>query len=117
MGQQKAAAVAPRPVAGSLRSLVHPPTARYNSKVRVGRGFSLAEIKAAGLGKREAQSLGIAVDYRAATSLLKARRQTCSGSVSTAPSWLCSPSTPSTPRRAGSTPLQRILLSTRSAVL
>merc|ERR1711990_890122 len=62
--QQKAAAVAPRPVAGSLRSLVHPPTARYNSKVRVGRGFSLAEIKAAGLGKREAQSLGIAVDYR-----------------------------------------------------
>merc|ERR1712226_616880 len=64
--QQKAAAVAPRPVAGSLRSLVHPPTARYNSKVRVGRGFSLAEIKAAGLGKREAQSLGIAVEYQEA---------------------------------------------------
>merc|ERR1712017_67191 len=61
---KKAAAVAPRPVAGALRSVVHPPTARYNSKVRVGRGFSLAEIKAAGLGKREAQSLGIAVDYR-----------------------------------------------------
>merc|ERR1712159_136069 len=60
----KAAAVAPRPVAGSLRSVVHPPTARYNSKVRIGRGFSLAEIKAAGLGKREAQSLGIAVDHR-----------------------------------------------------
>jgi len=43
--QKKAAAVAPRPVAGALRSVVHPPTQRYNSKVRIGRGFSLAEIK------------------------------------------------------------------------
>merc|ERR1712028_295884 len=62
--QQKAAAIAPRPVAGSLRSVVHPPTARYNSKVRSGRGFALAEIKAVGLGKKEAQSLGVAVDHR-----------------------------------------------------
>merc|ERR1711934_104303 len=62
--QKKAAAVAPRPVAGALRSVVHPPTQRYNSKVRIGRGFSLAEIKAVGLGKREAKSLGIAVDHR-----------------------------------------------------
>eukprot|EP00657_Telonema_sp_P-1_P012605 TRINITY_DN926_c0_g1_i1.p1 TRINITY_DN926_c0_g1~~TRINITY_DN926_c0_g1_i1.p1 ORF type:complete len:215 (-),score=89.30 TRINITY_DN926_c0_g1_i1:58-702(-) len=62
--QAKAAAVAPRPVAGALRSVVHPPTIRYNSKVRIGRGFSLAEIKAAGLGKKEAQSIGIAVDHR-----------------------------------------------------
>merc|ERR1712166_187694 len=62
--QQKAAAIAPRPVAGSLRSVVHPPTARYNSKVRSGRGFTLAEIKAVGLGKKEAKSLGVAVDHR-----------------------------------------------------
>merc|ERR1711934_1035204 len=62
--QKKAAAVAPRPVAGAVRPVVHPPTQRYNSKVRIGRGFSLAEIKAVGLGKREAQSLGIAVDHR-----------------------------------------------------
>merc|ERR1711907_145200 len=62
--QKKAAAVAPRPVAGALRSVVHPPTARYNVKVRVGRGFSLAEIKAAKLSKREARSLGVAVDHR-----------------------------------------------------
>merc|ERR1712057_134646 len=62
--QKKAAAVAPRPAAGSLRSVVHPPTARYNVKVRVGRGFSLQEIKAAKLNKREAKSLGICVDHR-----------------------------------------------------
>merc|ERR1711959_789272 len=46
------------------RPVVHPPTMKYNSKVRDGRGFSLAEIKAVGLGKLEARSLGIAVDAR-----------------------------------------------------
>merc|ERR1712028_78219 len=61
--QQKAAAIAPRPVAGSLRSVVHPPTARYNSKVRSGRGFTLAEIKAVGLGKKEAKFQRLR-DYR-----------------------------------------------------
>merc|ERR1712224_776962 len=61
---KKAAVVAPRPVAGNVRPLVHGATLKYNSKVRIGRGFSLAEIKDAGLGKLEAQSLGIAVDPR-----------------------------------------------------
>merc|ERR1712010_298811 len=61
---KKAAAVAPRPVAGSVRPLVHGATLKYNSKVRTGRGFSLAEIKDAGLGKLEAQSLGVSVDPR-----------------------------------------------------
>merc|ERR1711988_708488 len=61
---KKAATVAPRPIAGAVRPVVHPPTVKYNSKIRIGRGFSLAEIKAAGLGKLEAQSLGIAVDPR-----------------------------------------------------
>merc|ERR1711918_179109 len=61
---QKAEAIAPRPIAGCVRPVVHPPTLKYNAKVRIGRGFSLAEIKAVGLGKLEAQSLGIAVDPR-----------------------------------------------------
>merc|ERR1712216_13279 len=61
---KKAAAVAPRPVAGSVRPVVHGSTVKYNSKVRIGRGFSLAEIKDAGLGKLEAQSLGVAVAPR-----------------------------------------------------
>merc|ERR1711970_1124535 len=61
---KKAALVAPRPVAGNVRPVVHGSTVKYNSKVRIGRGFSLAEIKDAGLGKLEAQSLGISVDAR-----------------------------------------------------
>merc|ERR1719473_55511 len=62
--RKKAAAVAPRPVAGAIRPVVRGATVKYNSKVRIGRGFSLAEIKDAGLGKLEAMSLGIAVDPR-----------------------------------------------------
>jgi len=60
----QAAAVAPRPVAGSVRPVVHGSTVKYNSKVRIGRGFSLAELKSAKIGKLEAKSLGIAVDAR-----------------------------------------------------
>merc|ERR1712216_921224 len=61
---KKAAAIAPRPVAGCVRPLVHGATVKYNAKVRIGRGFSLAELKDAGIGKLEAKSLGIAVDHR-----------------------------------------------------
>merc|ERR1712230_339134 len=66
MGERakKAAATAPRPVAGCIRPVVHGATLKYNAKVRIGRGFSLAEIKDAGIGKLEAKSLGIAVDHR-----------------------------------------------------
>lgn len=34
-------------------------------KIREGRGFSIEEIKAAGIRKKEALSLGICVDHRA----------------------------------------------------
>lgn len=59
----KAAAIAPRPL-GSLRPAVHCTTQRYNAKVRAGRGFTLEELKAAGISKVEAKAKGIAVDYR-----------------------------------------------------
>merc|ERR1711934_1350384 len=60
----RAAAVAPRPVAGSFRSVVQCPTFRYNAKARVGRGFSYEELKGAGLSATEAKQIGICVDTR-----------------------------------------------------
>jgi len=60
----KAIRVFPRPVAGPLRPVVHPPTQRYNAKVRLGRGFSLDELKEAGVNRHLALSIGIAVDHR-----------------------------------------------------
>ncbi len=37
---------------------------QYNTKERIGRGFSLAELKEAGISKKVARSIGIAVDHR-----------------------------------------------------
>lgn len=59
----KAAAIAPRPI-DSLRPLVNCTTIKYNHRQRNGRGFTLQEIKAAGLGVQFARSIGIAVDHR-----------------------------------------------------
>ncbi|KAJ5895410.1 60S ribosomal protein [Penicillium taxi] len=59
----KAAAVAPRPV-DKLRPVVRCPTIKYNRRVRAGRGFTLAELKEAGIAKKLAPTVGIAVDHR-----------------------------------------------------
>ncbi|KAI8865751.1 ribosomal protein L13e [Ramicandelaber brevisporus] len=59
----KAAKIAPRPL-DSLRPAVHCPTIKYNTKVRLGRGFTLEELKAAGIRKKEARSIGVTVDHR-----------------------------------------------------
>lgn len=61
--QKKQAKLAPRPL-GKLRPAVHPATIRYNHKVRIGRGFTLSELKAAKISRRKALSIGIAVDHR-----------------------------------------------------
>ena len=60
---EKAAKVAPAPV-DALRPIVRCPTIKYNRKVRAGRGFTLAEVKAAGLTAKYARTVGIAVDHR-----------------------------------------------------
>uniref|UniRef100_A0A7S2UYA0 60S ribosomal protein L13 n=1 Tax=Fibrocapsa japonica TaxID=94617 RepID=A0A7S2UYA0_9STRA len=60
----KAAKLAPRPVSGLLRPVVHCSTQKYSSKTRLGRGFSLAELKEAGIPKKVARTIGIAVDHR-----------------------------------------------------
>ena len=59
----KAARVFPRP-ANSLRPIVSQATRRYAGKVRLGRGFTLTELKAAGLTAMQAKSVGISVDHR-----------------------------------------------------
>ncbi|KAI8818649.1 ribosomal protein L13e [Fimicolochytrium jonesii] len=61
---KKAARVAPRPVDGLLRPAVRGQTVKYNMKLRAGRGFTLEELKAAGVRRKEARSIGIAVDHR-----------------------------------------------------
>ncbi len=59
----KAARIAPRPL-DALRPVVRAPTIKYNRKVRAGRGFTLREVKAAGLTPSYARTIGIAVDHR-----------------------------------------------------
>ena len=59
----RAAAIAPRPLK-LLRPAVHCPTQRYSAKVRLGKGFTLEELKAAGLTAQYARTVGIAVDHR-----------------------------------------------------
>ena len=60
----KAAAVFPRPAAGPLRPVVRGQTVKYNSKRREGRGFTLDELKEAGIPAKMARTIGIAVDSR-----------------------------------------------------
>ncbi|KGN53190.1 60S ribosomal protein L13-3 [Cucumis sativus] len=62
--QEKAVKNFPRPTAGPLRPVVHGQTLKYNMKVRAGRGFSLEELKAAGIPKKLAPTIGISVDHR-----------------------------------------------------
>jgi large subunit ribosomal protein L13e len=53
----------PRPIQ-KLRPVVSSCTRRYAGKVRYGRGFTLVELKAAGLSASFARTVGIAVDHR-----------------------------------------------------
>ena len=61
---KKAKAVFPRPASGPLRPVVRCPTIRYHTKLRAGRGFTLEELKGAGIPAGFAKSIGIAVDRR-----------------------------------------------------
>lgn len=59
----KATTLGVRPIE-PLRPAVRAQTVRYNRKVREGRGFTLAELKEAGIGRKEARGVGIVVDHR-----------------------------------------------------
>lgn len=59
----KLAKISPAPLQ-KLRPVVHCPTQRYNHRTRLGRGFSLMELKEAGITANYAKSVGITVDSR-----------------------------------------------------
>jgi large subunit ribosomal protein L13e len=59
----KRAAQAPAPLE-KLRPVVHCPTQKYSAKTRLGRGFTLEELKACKLHPSYAQTVGIAIDWR-----------------------------------------------------
>jgi len=61
--QDRASKLYPRPVE-QLRPVVRCTTQRYNKRQRIGRGFTLDEIKKAGLGVAFARSIGVSVDHR-----------------------------------------------------
>merc|ERR1712167_209074 len=61
--QAKATKMFPRPIR-SLRPVVSSQTRKYAGKVRYGRGFTLVELKKAGISARVARTVGIAVDHR-----------------------------------------------------
>ena len=71
----KARKLAPRPAAGPLRPAVRCPTVKYHTKVRPGRGFTLEEIKRAGLNRHFARTIGIAVDHRRKNRSLESLQQ------------------------------------------
>ncbi|WOL17426.1 60S ribosomal protein L13-1 [Canna indica] len=62
--QKKAVKIFPRPTSGPLRPIVQCQTLKYNMKSRAGRGFTLEELKAAGIPKKLAPTIGISVDHR-----------------------------------------------------
>ncbi|KAJ4900436.1 60S ribosomal protein L13-3 [Raphanus sativus] len=62
--QEKAVKIFPRPTSGALRPVVHARTIKYNMKVRAGKGFTLEELKAAGIAKKLAPTIGISIDHR-----------------------------------------------------
>ncbi|KAK0526598.1 60S ribosomal protein L13 [Tilletia horrida] len=61
--QAKAASLGLKPTK-ALRPAVRCPTLKYNTKLREGKGFTIEEVKAAGLGKKQARAIGVPVDHR-----------------------------------------------------
>ena len=62
--QKKAALITPNPT-HKLRPVVRGQTNKYNTKIKLGRGFTVKELKEAGIrGLSYARSLGIAIDLR-----------------------------------------------------
>jgi ribosomal protein L13E len=68
----KAATLGVRPLT-LLRPAVRGQTVRYNTKIREGRGFTLGELKEAGISRKTALGLGIVVDHRRRNSSVEGK--------------------------------------------
>uniref|UniRef100_A0A8C6QZY5 60S ribosomal protein L13 n=1 Tax=Nannospalax galili TaxID=1026970 RepID=A0A8C6QZY5_NANGA len=62
--QAKACHIAPCPASRRIWPKLRCPMVRYHAKVRVGRGFSLEELRVAGIHKKVACTISISVDPR-----------------------------------------------------
>ena len=62
--QAKARRTAPRPTSRPLRPVVRCLTVRHHTNVCASRGFSLEELRVAGIHKKVARTIGISVDLR-----------------------------------------------------
>lgn len=94
----KYAKQAPRPTDGALRPIVHCQTNKYNMHVRLGRGFSLEELKEAGIPAKYAPTIGIAVDPRRKNRSLDAMQDNVQRLKEYKTKLLVFPKNPSKPR-------------------
>ena len=72
---RKAKEIFPRPAAGPLRPVVRCPTIRYHTKLRLGRGFTVDELKGAGISPNFARTIGICVDRRRRNKSIESRQR------------------------------------------
>jgi len=68
---QKAKTIFPRPTSANLLPIVHCQTRIHNSRKTFGRGFTLDELRAVGIGAKFAPTIGISVDTRRKTRSLQ----------------------------------------------
>jgi large subunit ribosomal protein L13e len=63
----------PRPV-DTLRPVVRCPTLRYKNRLRLGRGFTLEELREVKLNALAAKQIGISVDHRRANKTIEEKQ-------------------------------------------
>ena len=103
---EKARRIFPRPTAGPLRPVVQCPSIRYNMRARLGRGFSLEELKAAKVNRHEALTIGIAVDHRRRNRSEEAFERNVARLVEYKSKLILFPRNPAKPHKRDATPEQ-----------
>merc|ERR1712029_34583 len=113
---QKARDVAPRPIK-KLRPVTRCPTFKYNTKERLGRGFTADELKAAGISKRDAVACGISVDKRRRNKSTEALQQNVQRLKEYKSKLILFPINPAKPKKGDSTPEEMKMATQYSGVV